>query len=123
MNDPLFVFDRGGGKQSVQLRQVPGAGHRHPVVAAEVADLAFNAALFVALAGSADAGGVGPVGPKGDEALCLFATISTQDPSHRTGQVVIAQRMKDPAKACERQLMSFEKCLLSGTWIGAMKRR
>jgi hypothetical protein len=122
MNGPLFVFDRGGGKPLVQLREVPGAGHRHPVVAAEVADLPFDTALFVSLAGSAEAGGVAPVRPEGDKALCLFAAVSTQDPSHRAGQVVITQRMKDPAKACERQLMSFKKCLLGGTQISTMER-
>src|SRR5665213_1715432 len=46
MDGPLFVFDRGGGESLVQRREVPGAGHRHPVVAAEVADLAFDAALL-----------------------------------------------------------------------------
>ncbi|HEY5213440.1 MAG TPA: hypothetical protein VIJ38_10530 [Acidobacteriaceae bacterium] len=122
MDGPLFVFDRGGGESLVQRREVPGAGHRHPVVAAEVADLAFDAALFVALAGSAERGSVAPVRSEGDEALCLFAVVSTQNPAHRTGQVVIAQRMEDATKSCERQLMSFQKRLLGGTRIGAMKR-
>ena len=73
-------------------------------------------------AGSAKAGSVAPVLTEGDETFRLFATISTQDPSHRTGQVVIAKRMKDATKSCERQLMSFEKRLLCGTRIGAMER-
>ena len=32
----------GSGELLVQLRQVTGTGHRHPVVTAEVSDLAFD---------------------------------------------------------------------------------
>ena len=56
MDGPLFIFDRGSGSRSFNSAKfVERPRHRHPVVAAEVADLAFYAALFVALAWSAEA--------------------------------------------------------------------
>ena len=91
------------------------------MVAAEVADLAFYAALFVALTWSAEAGCVAPVRTEGNEAFRLTA-VTAQNPSHRTAQVVIAQRMKHTAEADEGQLMSFQKRLLRGPRIGAMER-
>ena len=59
---------------------------------------------------------------EGNEAFRLLTAVTAQNPSHRTAQVVIAQRMKHTAEADEGQLMSFQKRLLRGTRIGAMER-
>src|SRR5277367_5373957 len=122
MDDPLFIFDRGSDESFVQLREVLGVRHWHPVVAAEVANLTFDAALFVAFAWRAEGGHIAPVRTKSNEAFCLFTAMSAQNPSHRAAQVVIAKRMKYSTEACEGQLMSFQKRLLCGPRIGAMKR-
>jgi len=61
MDGPQFIFDLGSGELLVQLCESPGAGRRYPVVASEGSCLSFDAALFMAVARSAEDCSITPV--------------------------------------------------------------
>ena len=56
-----FIFAAPGEQLRVQFRKVPRLRHRHPVIAPEVAGLAFDAALFVRFVGRAELARKAPV--------------------------------------------------------------
>ena len=68
-----FILATGGQQLRVELREVPRLRHRHPVVAPEVAGLAFDAALFVRFVRRAELALEAPVRAEGDEARGLLA--------------------------------------------------
>ncbi len=67
------IGDAAFEQEGIELVEVTDLRHRHEVIAAEVSDLAFDAALLVAFARCAEAGVVLPVRSEGDEARGLLA--------------------------------------------------
>src|SRR5438093_1359015 len=63
-----------------------------------------------------------PVRAEGNEPLSLLPLIPAQNLLHRTLQVVVAQPPKHPAEELKRELVCFQKRLLGGVIVGAMKR-
>jgi hypothetical protein len=59
--------------------------------------------------------------PEGNESRSLFVLISSQIFFHRTLQVIVAKRSENSAEIGERQLVCFEKSLLTGVREGAME--
>src|SRR5205814_9717355 len=63
-----------------------------------------------------------PVRAEGNEPLSLLPLIPAQNLLHRTLQVVVAQPPKHPAEELKRELVCFQKRLLGGVIVGAMRR-
>src|SRR5450631_811345 len=93
------------------------------MVAAKVAVLHFDAALLVPFAGRAELRAKAPMRAKGDEALRLFPLLSAQHLLHRTAEIVVTQQREGAAEVRKRRLVRFQKGLLAGVRIDAMKAR
>src|SRR5664279_3554785 len=104
----------------VQLFQVACFRQGNPVVAPEVSAFALHSALLVATGGVAELALETPVRSKRNEAARLLPLMPTQDPLHRTRQVVVAQQPEEPVKIAKRPLVRFQKCLLCGMGIGSV---
>ena len=122
-DQPLFVLLASRQELPVQVREIRRFRHRHPVIAPEVSSFSFDAALLVRLGRRAKLRLESPVRTEGNEASRLFPPMSAQNLLHRRGQVVIAKLAEHAAKVGERQLVRFQKRLLGGMQIGAVKRR
>jgi hypothetical protein len=77
--------------------------------------------LLVAFCGVAKRSLKLPVRTKQEEALSLLAAMTAEDLFDSALKVVIAQAVKDAAEVMKGELMSFEKGLLRGSLISAMK--
>ena len=93
------------------------------MVAPEIAAFAFNAALLMALARRAELRGKPPMRAERHEPHRLLPPVAAQDLAHRTGQIIVAQQVKYAAEVGEGVLVRFQKRLLGGVQIGAVKRR
>ena len=122
-DDAVLLLVHTGGDQLVQLFQIAHMRHGRQIVAAILPTFTLDATLFVSLAGRTELGGKAPVRAESDEPGGLFALMAAQDLLHRAGQVVEAQAVKDPAKPPECQLVGFQKRLLRGMRIDAVKGR
>src|SRR5580698_1106415 len=103
--------------------QVHGCRDRDPVVAPEVANLAFHATLLVAFTGSTELARVTPVRPKGDEPAGFFTPLPAQNLLYRRTEIVISQPVEDPVVVSEGQFVRLQKCLLRGVNKSAVKSR
>src|SRR5579864_9446582 len=94
---PLLVA-AGAQQLCVELGEVLRLGRRHPVVAPEVAGLAFNSTLFVGFVGRAKLAGELPVRAEGNKALGFFPAEPPQDLLDRQFEVVVAHHSETPPK-------------------------
>jgi hypothetical protein len=108
-------------QQRVQSRQVAGFRYRRQEVPAIPAQFILHAALLITLRRIAVFASEAPVRAERDHSLGLFAPVSAQNLLHRERQVVVPQRVKHPAEVIEPMLVAFEKRLLRGIGVGAMK--
>src|SRR5229473_5389688 len=74
-----FILATGGEHLRVEIGEVARLRHRHPVIAPEVAGLAFDAALFVSFVRRAKLARKSPVRAERDEARGFLAPIAAQD--------------------------------------------
>ena len=123
VDQPLLVGTAAGEQQAIELVEIYRRRERHPVVAAEVADLALHTALLVTGRGRAELRCEPPMRAEGNEPHRLLAPPTPQDLAHGTGQVVVAQGPEDAAKVGEGVLVRLEERLLCGTRIGPVERR
>src|ERR1700738_565277 len=91
------------------------------MVAAKITTFAHHATLLVAFSWRTKLRRKTPVRPEGHESCGLFALISSQNLLHRTLEVIVAKRSEYSAEIGERQLVGFEKSLLTGVRERAMK--
>jgi len=61
------------------------------------------------------------VGTEGNHTLGLLALVASKDLLYGRRQIVITDRSEDTAKVSERMLMRFEKRLLCGVRVSAVK--
>src|SRR5258708_2948820 len=97
----LFILATGGEQLRIEAGEVRRLRQRHPVIAPEVAGLAFDAALFVSFVGRAELARKPPVRAERDEARGFLATIAAQDLLHRAFQVVVPEEAANSAKKIE----------------------
>src|SRR5207249_5216004 len=93
------------------------------MVAPKVTVLHFDAAFLVPFARRAEFRLKAPVRAKGNEALRLLPLLPTQHLLHRTAQIVVTQHSEGAAEVGKRCLVRFQKGLLAGVRVGAMKPR
>src|ERR1022692_5150802 len=110
-----------GQQLRVQLSKIARRRYRDPVVAAEEAHFAFHAALLMAFAGRAKLSLILPVRTEGNEAGRQLPLIAAQDLLYCTRQVVVAKPAENAAEVMERQLVCFQKRLLRGPQVSAMR--
>src|SRR5271155_550634 len=122
-DDAPLIVPRSLQQQRVELLQTAHLRHRHQVVATKVAVLHFDAAFLVPFAGRTELRLKAPMRPKGDEAFRFLPLLSAQDLLHRTAQIVVPQHGEDAPEVRERPLVRFQKGLLAGVRIGAVKPR
>src|SRR5881396_1444032 len=121
--DPTLLVGATSCEQKlVQLFQTLHPRNRHQMIAPEVAHFAFHSALLVSSRRIAELRLKAPVRAEGNEPLSLLPLIPAQNLLHRTLQVVVAQPPKHPAEELKRELVCFQKRLLGGVIVGAMKR-
>jgi len=118
---PLLILLRGFPQQNIQFFPTRYLRHRHQMVAAKITTFALHATLLVAFPWRTKLRRKTPVRPEGHESRGLFALISPQNLLHRTLQVIVAKRRKYSAEIGERQLVGFEKSLLTGVRERAME--
>src|ERR1700730_16085794 len=107
-----FILATGGEQLRVEIGKVTRLRHRHPMIAPEVAGLAFDAALFVSFVGRAKLARKPPVRAKRDEARGFLAPIAAQDLLHRAFQVVVPEEPKNSTEKIEGVLVGLREGLL-----------
>ena len=102
-------------EQRVQLGQALDARDRHEVAAAEAADLALHAALFMRArdAGLAEERVETEVRAQCGEAVALDTVASGEHARHGCLEIVVADPPRYPAEALEGERVSFEERLLA----------
>ena len=98
-------------KLPVQRCKIGRYRHRHPVVAAEVANFTFHAALLVAFARRAELGLILPMRTERDEPGRQLSLLAAQNLLHRARQVIVAQPPEDAFEVIEGKLVRLQKCL------------
>src|SRR5438309_5792443 len=121
--DPTLLVGATSCEQKlVPLFQTLHPRNRHQMIAPEVAHFAFHSALLIPSRRIAELRLKAPVRAEGNEPLSLLPLIPAQNLLHRTLQVVVAQPPEHPAEELKRELVCFQKRLLGGVIVGAMKR-
>src|SRR2546428_8755439 len=121
--DPTLLVGATSCEQKlVPLFQTLHPRNRHQMIAPEVAHFAFHSALLIPSRRIAELRLKAPVRAEGNEPLSLLPLIPAQNLLHRTLQVVVAQPPAHPAEELKRELVCFQKRLLGGVIVGAMKR-
>src|SRR5208282_4877805 len=105
----------------VQVHQVDGLGHGHPVVTPEIACLRLDPTVLVTFPRRAKLRGEPPVRTESNEARRLFPLLSPQDLLHRRTEIVEPEPVKNPAKPRKSQLVRFQKRLLRGVRESAVE--
>src|SRR5437868_12441314 len=117
-DQPLLLLIRTGSQKVVQLLQVAHLRHRNKIVPAELAAFTLHAAFFVAFSGRTELRAKTPVRAESDEPRGLFPLTAAQNLLHCAAQVIEPESTKNASKPLERQLVRFQKRLLSGVRIG-----
>ena len=108
-------------EHGVEFVQVARGGYRDQVIPPEESSFTFDAAFFMTLARCTEAGLKSPMRTEGNEARRLLAPVAAQDLFDRCAQVVVPQPLKDAAQVLEPEFVRFQKRLLGGAWIRAVK--
>ena len=114
-HDPALIGAAVLQQLAVQRRKTRRHRHRNPVVAAEVANFPFHAALLMAFARGAELGLILPVRTERDEPRRQLALLAAQDLLHRARQVIVAKSPEDALEVREGKFVRFKKSLLRST--------
>src|SRR3954467_411569 len=93
------------------------------MVSSEISRFPFDAALLMRFRRRAELTFKSPMRTESNKTSCFLAAIPPKDLLYRSRQIVIAKLAKCPAEEGERQLMRFQKRLLSRVGEGAVERR
>jgi hypothetical protein len=91
-----FIIPTALKQSRVQIGPICDTGHRYAMVSAEVSGFTFHTAFLVTFTWSAKLRLKFPMGPKRNEPIGFFATVSTQNLFDRTPQVVVPQHPEHP---------------------------
>jgi len=86
---PPLIFAATGYELPVQIGDVQGLGHRHPVIPAKIANLPLYATLLVPFTRRAELTLVPPMGTESDEPRRLFSPLPSQNLLYGRTEIVV----------------------------------
>src|SRR5271163_4355462 len=123
VEDPRLILPAARQQQDVESIDLDRGGHRHEMVAAEIANLPLNAAFLMPFVRCAELRGEPPVRAERYEAHRFLSPVAPQNLAYRAFQIVVPQHPEYAAKVLKRQFVRLQKRLLGGVQIGPMKCR